>query len=241
MRTALALTLLSAGALLLGPEARAGGSAAPAPAPAAPPGKPAGEAAEVKAGRALARRVQRFYGRSKDLSAAFSQRYTYAALGRIEEKSGTVQVKKPGLVRWEYQAPEKKLLLLDGAAFWQWLPEDNQVTVKRAVQADELSAAFTFLWGKGDLLAEFAPRAVELPPELPAGQGLSLLPLRPGGSVQKLLLAVDARGRVLASVVTDAQGNENRLVFTGAKVDQALPDALFRFEVPKGASVQELP
>jgi outer membrane lipoprotein carrier protein len=214
---------------------KAKGSAAPSKAAAAKAGSPEEQA------RRLAGRVQKYYGRTRDFSAAFAQRYSYLALGRVEEKTGLVQVKKPGLVRWEYQTPEKKLLLLDGKAFWQWVPEDNQVTVKRRVATGELSSAFTFLWGKGDLLAEFTPRLVPVPEGMPAGEGLELSPKKPGGSVQKLVFSVDAKGQVLASQVTDGQGNENRLVFSGAKVDQKLPDALFVFEAPKGAAVQEVP
>ena len=245
-----------AASALLGasPTARAAAGAAKGSADAQPPaksaagaghaksaGEPASGPAAVKAGRRLALRVQRFYGRAKDFSASFAQRYSYPALDRVDEKTGVVQVKKPGLVRWEYQTPEKRLLLLDGAAFWQWVPEDNQVTVKRSLSGNELSSAFTFLWGKGDLLAEFSPRAIPRPEGLPEGDALELSPRKPGGSVQKLVFAVGAKGQVLASVVTDAQGNENRLIFTDAKVDQKLPAASFVFEVPKGASVQELP
>ena len=201
----------------------------------------AAEAPEVAKGRLLAQRVQKYYGRTKDFSATFAQRYSYLALGRVDEKTGTVQVKKPGLVRWEYKTPENKLLVLDGSAFWQWAPEDNQVVVKRHVQATELSSAFTFLWGKGDLLAEFSPKAIALPAGMPPGEALELLPKKAGGSVQMLVFSVDAHGQVIASQVTDGQGNENRLLFSEAKVDQKLPDALFKFEVPKGAAVQELP
>jgi outer membrane lipoprotein carrier protein len=226
-----ALGLLAA--LLSALPAVAEGPAAPAEAKAS--------AAEVKRGTSLAHRVQRFYGHSKDFSASFSQRYSHLALGRVEERTGTVQVKKPGLLRWEYQTPEKKLLLLDGKAFWQWVPEDNQVTVKRGVVEGELSAAFTFLWGKGDLLAEFAPQHLPLPEGMPQGEALLLLPRKEGGAVSRLLLVVDPHGQVLASQVTDGQGNENRLLFTGAKVDQSLSADLFVFAVPKGASLQELP
>ena len=261
-RPARTLALLAAAASLAASPARADEApAAPAPEAAteakaakkAKAHKAAGSAAkgasktaeppEVKQGRLLAERVQKYYGRTKDFSASFAQRYSYLALGRVDEKTGTVQVKKPGLVRWEYQTPESKLLVLDGNAFWQWAPEDNQATVKRNVQATELSSAFTFLWGKGDLLAEFSPKAIALPEGMAGskGDGLELLPKKPGGSVQKLIFCVDARGQVVASQVTDGQGNENRLLFTFAKVDQKLPDALFKFEVPKGAALQELP
>jgi outer membrane lipoprotein-sorting protein len=55
-----------------------------------------------------------------------------------------------------------------------------------------------------------------------------------------VLFALGPRGEVRGSVVIDSQENENRLVFSGEKIDSALPDSLFTFQVPKGANVQEL-
>lgn len=215
-----------------------------APAAAAPGAKKAAAPATPEAqGEALARRVQRFYARARDFSAAFQQTYDYVAFGRQEARAGTVRVKKPGLVRWEYDQPEKKLLVIDGKSFWSYVPEDNQVMVKRDLKGNEASAAFSFLWGRGDLLAEFSARKVEPPAGLPAGtqgEALELLPKKPG-SVQRVVFVVDPKGAVLASVLTDAQGNLNRLVFVDGKLDQRLDGKLFVFEVPKGASVQELP
>ncbi len=178
--------------------------------------------------------MQRFYGKRRDFQAAFAQRYTYAALGRTKEKSGVVQVKRPGLLRWEYAAPDKRLLVLDGKAFWQWSPDDNQVSVKRDVRGEQLSSAFTFLWGKGDLLKDFVPRALALPEGLPAGDAVLLVPKESGGSVQQIIFSVDKQGRVLASVVTDAQGNENRLIFSNAKIDQKLPTQTSNSRRPRG-------
>jgi outer membrane lipoprotein carrier protein len=206
---------------------------------------PAGEAAAGNRGRTLALEVQRYYARTRDFSAKFAQTYTSAAMGRSKESAGTVLVKKPGLLRWEYEAPEKKLLILDGKAFWQWVPEDNQVLVNHSFQAAELSSAFTFLWGKGELTREFTPRAVPLPESLAQVPGarkeaLELLPKKPSAQVQRVLFALGPRGEVRGSVVIDSQENENRLVFSGEKTDSALPVSLFTFEVPKGANVQEL-
>ena len=236
-----AASLAAASLALCSPGARAEGDPAAAQKVGTQTISPKQEAAVAAQGKKIAERVQRYYGKRKDFQATFSQRYTYAALGRVDEKSGVVQVKKPGLLRWEYAAPDKKLLVLDGKSFWQWSPEDNQVNVKRDVNGEQLSSAFTFLWGKGDLLHEFTARAIELPEGLPAGDAVELLPKKSGGNVLKLIFSVDAAGRVLASVVTDAQGNENRLVFSDAKIDQKLADSLFQFTPPAGASVQELP
>ncbi|TMA91789.1 MAG: outer membrane lipoprotein carrier protein LolA [Deltaproteobacteria bacterium] len=191
-------------------------------------------------GRALAQRVQAFYAHSKDFSASFRQHYTYVAIGRTEDSEGVVQVKKPGLVRWDYANPERRTLYIEGRTLWIWRPDDQEAQVKRDFGGEQLSSAFTFLWGKGNLLKEFSPKSVPTPAGLPQGDALELTPLKPVAGVQKLLFVVAKDGQVLASVVTNPQGDVNQIVFSEAKVDQGLPDSLFHFAPPKGAYVQEL-
>lgn len=189
--------------------------------------------------RALARRVQSFYAHTRDFSAKFAQHYTYTAMGRVEDSSGTVQVKKPGSVRWDYQKPDKRTMFVQGKTLWIWRPDDQEAQVKRDFGGDQLSSAFTFLWGKGDLLKEFSPKVAAAPEGLPKGDALELTPVKPVAGVAKLLFVVGKDGQVLASVVTNPQGDVNQMVFSEAKIDQGLPDALFHFEPPKGAYVQE--
>jgi outer membrane lipoprotein carrier protein len=188
---------------------------------------------------AIARRVQAYYAQTKDFSASFHQRYTYVSIGRVEDSEGTVQVKKPGFVRWDYVRPDRRTLYLSGKTLWIWRPEDQEAQVKRDFGGDQLSSAFSFLWGKGDLLKEFSPKAVPPPAGLPVGDGLQLTPRKPTPGVQKLVFVVAKDGQVLASVVTNPQSDVNQIVFSDPKVNQGLADSLFRFEPPKGAYVQE--
>jgi outer membrane lipoprotein carrier protein len=190
-------------------------------------------------GKALAQRVQGFYAHTKDFSAKFTQRYTYVALGKTDESVGTVEVRKPGLMRWDYAKPEKKTIYIEGKTLWIWQPEDKTAQVKRDFGGDQLSSAFGFLWGKGDLLKEFAPKKVEMPKDLPAGDALELTPLKPVPGVTKLLLVMSAKGEVLASVVTNSQGDVNQIVFSESKIDQGLDASRFHFEPPKDVYVQE--
>ena len=203
---------------------------------AAPQKKPA---PPHDAARALAQRVRHFYAHTRDFSANFAQRYTYLAMGRVEDSAGTVQVKKPGSVRWDYQKPDKRSMFVQGRTLWIWRPDDKEAQVKRDFGGDQLSSAFTFLWGKGDLLKEFSPATAPQPDGLPRGDTLQLTPVKPVAGVAKLLFVVGKDGQVLASVVTNPQGDVNQIVFSESKVDQGLPDALFHFEPPKGAYVQE--
>src|SRR4051812_29397965 len=107
------------------------------PAPAAPPAKTA--APEAKAapvppakvaakstpeGTALAGKVQKFYEKTDDFSSDFKQMFKYKGSVRKVESAGTVQVKKPGFMRWDYTKPNPKLFVLDGKALYMFDPED---------------------------------------------------------------------------------------------------------------------
>src|SRR5512136_849551 len=104
---------------------------------------------------ALVRKVQAFYERTRDLEAEFSQAYTYASFGRTQRSSGTLRVKKPGKLRWDYVQPARKTIVVNGSRLVQYEPEANQAYVDEHFDATAMSAAVTFLLGKGDLVREF--------------------------------------------------------------------------------------
>src|SRR5919201_1298386 len=187
---------------------------------------------------ATAQRVQRYYERIKDFSASFAQTSTYPTFGNVRKAAGKVFLKKPDLLRWEYD--DGRLIVLDGKKLWNWNPEDKEVQVKNGFGPDQVPPEFAFLFGRGKLLDRFNVRAVPRPPELPGGEAIELVPKKPSPDVQKLLFTVDGKGQVLATVLTNGQGDLNQLVFREAKVNSSLPGSLFRFEPPKDAHIQEL-
>lgn len=194
--------------------------------------RPAGEAA------ALVDKVQRFYEKTRDFRADFTQVYRYVSMGRTQKSAGTVEVKKPGLMRWDYVKPHPKQFVLDGRDLYLYEPEDRAVMVKRGFSSDSLSAAVTFLFGQGRLADEFrAERVVR--PEYGAVV-LALEPRKPQPGFSKVFFAIDeATGQVLTSIVIDAQGNENRIAFANVRTNTGLEAKRFAFEVPKGTAVQE--
>ena len=185
---------------------------------------------------AIAMRVQRHYERIQDFSARFAQTSTYPTFGNVKNATGKVFLKKPVLLRWQYD--DGRLIVIDGKELWNWNPEDKEAQVKRGFGADQVPSEFAFLFGKGKLLDRFAVRSAPHPEGLPAGDTIELVPRKPSADVQKLLFVVDKRGQVLASVLTNGQGDVNQLVFSEVKVNAGLPDSLFRFDPPKDAHVQ---
>src|SRR5689334_7559331 len=86
-----------------------------------------GSTAAAQAGEAgeLVAAVQRYYDGSKDLHARFDQQLT-TSMGTKKKASGELWLKKPGRRRWDYQKPEKKLMVADGTTLWVYEPEDEQ-------------------------------------------------------------------------------------------------------------------
>src|SRR5580692_3817710 len=82
----------------------------------------AGFAADVKT---LAAAVDAHYNHLRSLQAEFTEVFRGAGMDRTE--SGTLWLKKPGKMRWEYRSPKDKLFLSDGKDAWFYLPGDKQV------------------------------------------------------------------------------------------------------------------
>jgi outer membrane lipoprotein carrier protein len=193
-------------------------SLAALPAAAAPPSGP-------DAAHALARKVQAHYLATRDLAARFVQTYTYAGLGRRQVSRGRLLVKKPGRMRWDYEEPERKTVAVVGSRLVQYEPEVNQAYVDDHFDATAMSAAVTFLLGKGDLEKEF---------EVSAGEKgtLVLVPRKPDSRVESVTLTVGTDGEVTETRVVDGSGNANAIALSDLKRNAGLSDADFEVRLP---------
>jgi outer membrane lipoprotein carrier protein len=183
---------------------------------------------------AVAQRVQAYYDGTRDFTARFEQTYTYAAFGRTQASAGTLEVKRPGKLRWDYVSPAQKTIALSGQRLVQYEPEANQAYVDEHFDAATLSAGVTFLWGKGSLTKEFE---LALDPD----GALRLTPKRADGRVQSVTLTVKPDGEVTSTRVVDGSGNTNALVFKDMKRNVGLADAEFDPKLPKDVHYVKLP
>ncbi len=68
--------------------------------------------AQVGNARQIADAVDRHYNDLQSLQTQFTESYRGAGMQRQE--SGTLWLKKPGKMRWEYASPREKLFISDG-------------------------------------------------------------------------------------------------------------------------------
>ncbi|MFQ5911633.1 MAG: outer membrane lipoprotein carrier protein LolA [Nitrospinota bacterium] len=190
--------------------------------------------------------VQARYQQTHFFQARFRQTSVLASLGERLESAGRVYIRKPGMMRWEYEGPERQLLVSDGLSFWVYTPKLKQVIASRFGETFRSKTPLAFLAGNGDIRREFNVRFREKRPEAgngaPALHRLSLIPKKPHPSLKELRLDVRKEDYLIVrSSLIDPYGNVTDIQFENIRVDEALPQDLFTFRIPPGVEVVHPP
>ena len=185
----------------------------------------------------LASRVQQRYDTIRDFEADFVQTYQGGLLRTKTTEQGTVEIKRPGKMRWRYTKPERKEFVSNGKQIYSYLPRDKQVIVSPVPAADQTTPAL-FLSGRGHLVRDFVVSFTEVPGAAPGTVGLKLVPRKNDPEVEWLLLAVDANTLQIRNLVAmDRQGGRSTFIFENLKENRNLSDKIFEFDVPRGVDV----
>ncbi len=185
---------------------------------------------------AIARSLQQRYQGIRDFSASFEHTYRGGVLRTQTREQGTMTVKKPGMMRFVYTAPEKKEFVSDGVKIYSYIPEDKQVVVTNVPPDGQATTSVLFLAGKGDIVRDFTASYVDSP--VSGTIGLKLVPRRQEPEYEYLVLAVDPASLQWRALLTkDRQGGESTLVFTNLKENQGISDKVFAFRIPRGVDV----
>ena len=188
---------------------------------------------------ALAAAVDAHYNRLKTLQAEFTELYRGAGMERTE--SGTLWLKKPGKMRWEYRSPREKLFVSDGKDAWFYVPEDRQARKEAAKKLEDVRSPLGFLLGKTKLEKEL--RGLSLAPDrapLEAGDVvLRGVPAAWADRVSEVVMEVTPANQIVRIEIQEVDGAVTEYRFTEQKEDVAVGDGRFAFRPPAGVEVVE--
>ena len=182
-------------------------------------------------------RVQQFYAGIKQVTASFRQAVTNDTFGSTKTSDGTVWIMKPGKMRWDYLEKKKtgvevKKSFISNGTYLYVIEHDNKQVVKKNLERDLMPVAVSFLYGKGDLKAEFNPE-IDRTGKYGA-QGdlvLKLSPKQPSAQYKNLFLVVSrADFHVSQSIIVDSSNNVNHFRFYRPDFQSAVKDAYFEFD-----------
>ncbi len=186
----------------------------------------------------VVRALESHYNRLETLKTDFVQIYRSDERAAPRQEMGTLYLKKPGKMRWEYTRPEVKLFLSDGRTVFFYVPDDRQVTRVPVKESADLRTPLRFLLGRMNLKREFRIEpAQDAAPLDPGNLVLRLLPKGAGERFRELLLEVDGRERIRRVKIFETDGAITEFRLSGEVPNPPLANALFRFQVPPDVEV----
>ena len=192
----------------------------------------------------LARAVDAHYNHLRSLQSDFTEIYRGDGAERVE--SGTLWLKKPRKMRWEYRSPKEKLFVSDGQAVWFYLPVERQLRKTALRKLDDLRSPLAFLLGKTKLENELRglSKVVDQSPMDPGntllrGVPQSVVRQSTAGQVSEVQLEITPSDQIVRIVLLEADGATTEFRFAGWKENLELNDSRFQFSPPPGVETVE--
>jgi outer membrane lipoprotein carrier protein len=193
-------------------------------------------AADVKA---LAAAVDAHYNHLRSLQAEFTEVYRGSGMDRTE--SGTLWLKKPGKMRWEYRSPKEKLFVSNGKDAWFYVPDDRQARKTEARKLEDIRSPLAFLLGKTKLEKELQglSLAADVAPLQPGNVVLRGVPQAMPDRISEVLVEVTPVHQIARIVIQEVDGAVTEYRFGEMKEDVEIGDARFHFKPPAGTETVE--
>ena len=202
----------------------------------------------------IEKRFEEKYQSAARLEVTFLERYSESGQ-LVRTEAGKAFFERPGKMRWEYEAPEKNLFLVDGKTAWFYVPADHTVTRVPAKKSTDWRTPLALLAG-GVKLSRICNRMGYAPQRAPENsadvvlycelRGASKLnegedadgqPARAGVQDVAYLEIVESSGELIRVNVKDAGGVGIEFRFANWQFNPKLEDSFFRFQVPRGVAI----
>jgi outer membrane lipoprotein carrier protein len=180
----------------------------------------------------ILKKVDDHYNHLASLRTRYTERYTGMGMDRTE--TGTLLLKKPGRMRWDYDTPVGKVFVLDGRFAWFYTPGDAQAQRIPAKQMDDLRTPLRFLLGHTQLKKELENLAIA---PTSAGFRIAGTPRGMQNQVRQLSLEVTPAGQITGMKLEEVDGATTTFTFSDQREDVPAPDSVFLFSPPPGVAV----
>jgi outer membrane lipoprotein carrier protein len=187
----------------------------------------------------LAHAVDYHYNHLRSLESDFTETYRGDGPDRVE--SGTLWLKKPRKMRWEYRSPKEKLFVSDGELVWFYLPAEKQLRKTTLRKLDDLRSPLAFLLGKTKLESELTglSKVLDQSPSQPGDTLLRGIPRNAVGQVSEVQLEITPLHQIARILLIDADGATTEFRFAGWKENVEMSDTKFQFTPPPGVETVE--
>jgi outer membrane lipoprotein carrier protein len=187
----------------------------------------------------VARSTDEHYNHLKTFRTDFTEIFQGPGVSRTE--SGTLWLKKPGRMRWEYREPREKLFLTDSHTAFFYVPGERQARKTPLRNLDDIRSPLRYLLGKTKLEKELdgLSLAVDRAPARTGDVVLRGVPKGMRDRISEVLLEISPAFQIDRILIRETDGTTTDFLFSHTQENVAVEDSLFRFTPPAGVEVIE--
>ena len=188
---------------------------------------------------AIAQAIDCHYNHLRTMQADFVE--IYAGAGSERTESGTLWLKKPGKMRWDYRSPREKLFVSDGKQSWFYIPGEQQARKISARQLEDLRSPLAFLLGKSRLEKELKglSLAADISPVTVGDTVLRGVPVGMEDRVTQVVLEITADNGISRILLDGTDGSVTEYRFSNQRENIPVSDRQFHFVPPPGVEIVE--
>jgi outer membrane lipoprotein carrier protein len=208
-------------------------------------------ATPASSAQAVLHAIEARYHHAQTLKAVFYERYNDEGTANSgSAESGTVYFSQPGRMRWEYESPEQKLFIVDGANVWFYVPADRTVSRAKVKESSDWRTPLALLTGKSDLaklcrvIEIVDPAKDENPEDHPSSADnnvLRCIPKRESADadqeLREVLLESDPAARLIRLIIRQPGNLETEFRFANWQENLPIAETMFHFAPPQGVTV----
>jgi outer membrane lipoprotein carrier protein len=186
----------------------------------------------------IMKKIEKRY-ESEGFSAKFTQKSLLKAMDITDTASGKLMIRRPGMMRWEYEAPDQQMIITDSVSLWVFRPNDKQVMVGKAPAYFSDGKGASFLSDIKVLRQNFEVTLEKM--DEPCCYTLKLLPKEKKYNIEVIYLLISKTTFDVAQIVTyNAYGDQTEINLSDFQFGLKLDKTIFNFTVPKGVDVLKL-
>ncbi|OZY60457.1 outer membrane lipoprotein carrier protein LolA [Pseudomonas lundensis] len=184
------------------------------------------------AGEQDVKRLGQLLGQSNTITARFSQLTLDGSGTQLQETTGDMSVKRPGLFYWHTDAPQEQTMISDGKKVTLWDPDLEQATIKKL---DERLTQTPALLLSGDVSK--IEQSYDVSSKTQGEVMEFILKPKTKDTLFDSLRLSFRKGNISEMQLIDSVGQRTNILFNEVKVNKEIPESKFKFVVPKGADV----
>jgi outer membrane lipoprotein carrier protein len=187
----------------------------------------------------IASQVDKRYNSLQSFKADFVELYNGSGVNR--EESGTLTLKRPGRMRWDYRQPTQKLFLSDGKTAFFYVPGERQARKSDVKKLEDFRSPLRYLLGKTKLQKEFDGLAIVegVRPKREGNVVIGGVPKNMADRVSRVLFEISPANQIERIVIEEVDGATTEFQFKNIVENVKTSDAEFHFTAPPGVELIE--